>query len=198
MNDVPKNELTIDHDKIACCDWGSCQYRTASETCYQIVSKWDNVMDPIEHLKTFGITFTPVGDRVNNETAAIAFRDGELEDMIGPEKSNALPEGHPDKLKYCWDADEIAEYRKRLATVKTIRDCFTYTRESSWDLWSAVPVIAGFVFGDYQMTGHDESPGIGPVFNMIAQSDNGAIGVVCALLTMYDLADDESFDGFDT
>lgn len=76
---------------------------------------------------------------------------------------------------------------------------FEVTRDQSWDLWSAAPSIAEIVFVDLKIGGVEEAPGVGPVLNVLAQSENYETGLYCWLLVSYGLIEDESaFGGFDT
>jgi len=100
------------------------------------------------------------------------------------------------------DFQGILEEDKALHTSleasETIPDIFAVLRMMSFDLWSAAPFVADYCFEDLDREA-PIAPGIGPIYNKLAQSENFETGLCCAILKEFGFVkDDECFSGFDT
>lgn len=84
------------------------------------------------------------------------------------------------------------------STTPSIDNMFDICRSQSYDLWSAAPYIASLLFKDLKVE-TPAAPGVGPLWNVEAQSENYNTGLLCWLLYNEGLVKDpEAFAGFDT
>jgi len=145
--------------------WGSAQYMDTAEL-YTILCVQEELCSRDIVLSKNGLHVGPTvpfeGDLLKSfvETVCIDFVDSEVPD------ANDAP------------------FREMLKDAKTVTDALHFLRSQSWDLWSAIPYIAKFVF---------------PGLDMGNTCHEHEIGVLCWLLKSYDYVEsDEPFKDWDT
>jgi hypothetical protein len=156
--------------------WGSSQYGAAYET-YQIMLKYFHAVGKKGIIHMFNIQNIPI------ESEFIQSLQTEWVEI------------------YEQYADEKDEYAKQIGkemsekVINIIDNWFEYTKNLSWDLWSAIrcPISVPDDFMD-----NVKLPTRGPVYNMLAQGENFFVGVKAALLTYLYGVSEESFAGYDT
>ena len=90
------------------------------------------------------------------------------------------------------------EMGREITKATSVDEIFKIFRDHSYDLWSAAPLIAHACFVELEIKA-PKAPGIGPKYNILAQSENFETGLCCAILKEFGLVrDDECFSGFDT
>jgi len=170
-------------DQLLGCDigeWGSCQYGTANDM-YRALSLLEKERGRMGALKALGLelkghlTVMPMVEVskvfIEEEKEAWGTGDPEDEEML-----ENLPESFN-------SADEI----------------FIYCRDQAWDLWSAAPAIGGTFYPELEIVGMEASPGVGPIFNVLAQNENYEVGFWCWWLESTGIVKDpDCYAGFDT
>lgn len=161
-------------------EWGSCQYDTARQVYMELLK--------LELCYGKGPVITKLSIKVG---PVIPF-EGEV--------LKSFKESHLTDLAV-WDSEgeDVSELRTALEDVSNVAGAFHFLRDWSWDLWSAAPYMAASTFPELNLDNVPDAPGFGPVFNVMAQSDNCRVGTICWLLKCYGFVeDDEPFQGFDT
>ena len=93
---------------------------------------------------------------------------------------------------------ERAKICKTLKGIKDVEEMFIFCRENAWDLWAAAPHIIDCILDGFKITS-PRSPGKGPIGNVIAQSQNYTVGIICAwLVDKRYVSNDTPFMDFDT
>jgi len=97
------------------------------------------------------------------------------------------------------NGSEVFEYEwKSITDIRDLDHAFEILRNMGWDLWSAVPYLAGHLL-EYEIIKEPEVSIFGPELNQLVQSENGVTGVLAAILVQLKLVKDEdSFINFDT
>jgi len=94
------------------------------------------------------------------------------------------------------DEDYITGLIEQLRDATRVEEVFDVLRGWSWDLWSAAEYVGDKLVGN--ITAPD-APGVGPVLNIVVQSENFRTGLRCAMLKELGyVEDDECFKDFDT
>ncbi len=167
------------------CDWGSCQYSSA---------QWyyDTFLQMRKDL-SLEDTFDALGAKVTFEKCsplrALQIAKNEITEEL-------------DEFYDQWndpeDQEDHKELKERTEKATSIDELFGVLCDHSWDLWGAAPFLASCCFDDLKIEAPD-SPGYGPVFNVMAQSENYEVGLCCALLKEFGFVEsDECFGGFCT
>lgn len=163
--------------------WGSCQYDTAADFYWEIESTKAGIR---RKLTSKGISFEFKKIRSWDEIKKIAedhFRENYWESE--------------DWADY-WEKGEKEKRIKAFKRIKNVDGLFEYCKNQAWDLWCAAPRIANWVFEGLKLKGVKKAGGVGPVMNVLVQSDNFKVAVYCALLNAYLGTKEKSFTGFDT
>lgn len=145
--------------------WGSAQYDDTAEQyadlCKQEAQNGRNAVH-VKYKITVGITVVLAGDLLES-----------LKDALCVDAVDAEVVG-----------DDTSEFRASLSGIKSVTDVLHFLRDQAWDLWSAAPYIAKFVF---------------PELNLGEICHEHTTGVMCWLLKSYNfVVDDEPFKGWDT
>ncbi len=145
--------------------WGSFQYEDIAKQ-YEILCEQEKVDDRSVVLAGYGIQ---VGATVPFEGDLLkSFVDTICIDMVDSEIEGA----------------NDAPFREMLKDTKTVTAALLFLRSQAWDLWSAIPYIAKFVF---------------PGLDMGETCHEHEIGVLCWLLKSYGYVEDaEPFKEWDT
>jgi len=164
--------------------WGSCQYDTAADFYHEIKSTKKGIG---QKLKSKGIDF-------------------EFDVIRSWEQIKEIAENH--FRKTYWESEDWADYWedekqrqkviKDFNKIKDVDGLFEYCKHHAWDLWSAAPTIANWVFKDLKIKGVKKAGGIGPIMNVMAQDGNYKVAVYCALLNAFKGVDESAFKEFDT
>lgn len=210
---VKEHELDVKLVGFDVNDWGSCQYSGALD--------FFNVMNGMEEkygreiaLTKMGIELTavPVSDGVKEfvETHLEIYQDDikRAEDELKKVETLGKPtrdyfddaEQQIGQIKdnIDWFQDHINELEE--VEFDSSLDClFELTKSWAWDLWSAAPEIVSYGFEKLDINGIRSAPGVGPVLNMMAQSENYEVGFYCWLARSFGLVkSQESFANYDT
>ena len=162
--------------------WGSCQYSSALAT-YDLYFEMRKELSRQETLDLLGVKFK------FDEENSFADIQQRFIDKIDDRYSHRVYTEEEEKK------DKVKDARR----CNNFSDIFYMARSSSWDLWGAAPFVAKLAFENYKLKNVPKSAGTGPVCNVIAQSVNLEVGLLCALLKDYGLIKDEkSFADFDT
>ena len=152
--------------------WGSCQYDEAERVYDQFMSA---ELDINLYVKSGG----------KQESIEL--------DTLRKVLINNINEG--------WDEPEEAEYRKQVTDeineATKPGEFLDICSNLSWDLWSAASFVAQF-FVDYEIKDKPDVEVAGPIFNMLAQSENPETAIACYLLALHYGTGVEHFCGFDT
>ncbi len=162
-------------------DWGSCQYSSA-KWLYDLYFELREKSSFEEALKELNIkvSFSGRADFDEIKHDFVADFDEEWRDL--------------DKD---WQEDVKEDFEQMRKATK-VEDFFIFLRDYCYDLWGAAPLIASYAFQDLDITVED-SPGYGPVFNVMAQNENFDVAVCCILLKEFGYIEDEDcFSGFAT
>lgn len=171
-------EYLENQDNFEVCDFGSCQYSTA-DVMFDYVTDAIKILGYEGFCKYYGITH----GKVLPETELI------------PKLQELIDEHYADDPEWKQEAFEGLE----VTEVDSIARYFEITKGTAWDLWSAwippVVFLEGFEMGS---TIADQNRGVGPILNIMAQSENKEMGVALALMAYHYKLDKATFAGFDT
>jgi hypothetical protein len=222
LNDIDasiKAIVGVDPNQIKLSNWfGSCQYQR-SELFHRL-------LDKVGH-ETLGITFTKshktptialLGDMYKEVLDDYSWCAKQYSDWVeifekGEEywvENTWLKHTKPeDRENECIEALAKDErlFLEALERVEngisdwTLDDCMNFTRESSWDLWSAAPWVMGYQFEGLKfkpITSGGAGKGM-PLINMLIQQDDAYdTGMATHLLHKFCGVSIDSMDGFDT
>jgi hypothetical protein len=190
-------------------DWGSCQYAGALATYQAVMRAYHNLC------RRRGGSASPVTGIVsiiNFDLGASVVIEGRTPEeglaRMKYELETYFEELQQDLEGSFHTETEMVQEEKRVAKVnqglaaalENLLEVFAFLRNSSWDLWGAAPQVAWQC--GIKIESAPKARGIGPVFNILAQSENVLTGLCCAMLVILgfipeDKADD-AFGGFDT
>ena len=159
-------ENTRAADAIASAEfaWGSCQYDCSALQYAELLK--EELRDGRD--KVLAKNAIKVGPVVTfNEDVLRELKDALCLDVIDKEVVG----------------DDTSEFRATLEPIKTVVDMLHFLRDQAWDLWSAAPYVARFVF---------------PELNSEVDYEDET-GTICWLLKSYGFVnDDEPFKEWDT
>lgn len=163
--------------------WGSCQYESAAAFFAALEETKQKLGTRDAALAEFGITFK--------------YTCINTIETIWPEFKEEMEEHYTGSWR---EEDYVVELFADLETmIPSYDNLFIHLANCSWDLWSAAPFIASFVFAEHEIDGVKTAPGAGPTFNIMSQGENFNVGVWCWLMWEAGLIKDQSvFRGFDT
>ncbi len=165
-------------------DWGSCQYSSA-KWLYDLYFKLREESSFEEVLESLNIRVSSIS--VNSRLDFDAIKH-DFVDYFDEEWDDLAPD---------WQEDVADDYREMKKATK-VEDLFEFLRNMAWDLWGAAPRIASCAFPGLDIK-VEESPGYGPVFNILTQSENFEVAVCCILLKEFGYVENEDcFSGFCT
>lgn len=223
---IQANELDVSLVGFDVNEWGSCQYSGALDI-FNVLTELRKKHSYDETLKRMGIevkfdSIASLKDASNIiiEIADIEEEIEELKESIKRFKAfieeGEYPFDEPvdwfdryikeDKaIKYS-ELNEVKHGNDRIEYLndclngfKSLEELFIFTRNYSWDLWSAAQQIGVNIFERLEINGVPKAPGIGPVLNIEVQGENFITGLFCWLLVEHGLVKDVSvFSGFDT
>ena len=163
--------------KWGVCRWGSCQYSSAQSLYDALEVLFRKTGSISDALKGLGLQVATEPRRtVAQVLKMLSDKEEEEEDK--------------------YDNDEEDEGDDE--NTNTIDRYLIKQRKRASDLWAAIPKVFRLAFPNTNIHVVD-SPGIGPSLNVLVQSDNYRIGLMCWLLRRYDFVKSDScFRGFDT
>lgn len=178
MNE-PTNEIETGNS------WGSCQYDTAANMFTMLMTH--DIKAVMEKFKIIAVPrdiddciwarfvhdFLQVGDTVDSWADDWPYMENHI---------MAICENYPRKPQYAVEA------------------MFHVCRDSSFDLWSAAPLIADVCFTKLDISNIPENGDMkGPPLNQFCQSENNNVAILCYLMTKFGFVDGtEPFTDFDT
>jgi hypothetical protein len=171
--------------------WGSCQYFGAEATFNVLMELYKKVRRNrkrfLRKLAGFAQVVTvPVSKEEAVEKIKVNLLEY-LDEMKGPEDSDQ-------------DLQWLDERRAEANSVTTVVGGLNVLRDMSWDLWGAAPYIASLC--GITVRNAVDTSGQGPIYNIMAQNENGKTGLCCALLVIFGFVPMEeaanTFGGFDT
>ncbi len=171
--------------------WGSCQYNTACDMFELMDRLQRNGYDPFEVLKIddFDRPTPDVTDVVEKFTTSVSKH---IEECYPEEKYQEIRE------------ERLGQLEKVRLETTTLNSVFESARNNSWDLWTISLTLCEWLYGkeyeDYLNEAIEKSPGVGPVLNVLVQSQNYVVGAVCYRLYVDGLVTDPhtTYNGFDT
>jgi hypothetical protein len=175
-------------------DWGSCQYDTACQmfSCLDFLQQ--KGYNPFEVLKI-------------NDVNRPAFTSADIAHVVEEFVSDVteqIQECYPDEEDKEIREEALEDLKKIKPDESTIDSVFLAAKHNSWDLWTIALTVCVWLYGEeyekYLKEAIGKSPGFGPHFNILAQSQNYVVGTICYLLYTDGLITDPHrvYDGFDT
>ena len=175
------------HDELLSLDWGSCQYDTACDMFQVMDLLQKNGYDPFEVLQIddLGRPDPDIPDVVEKFVTTV---------------SKNIKEDYPDNE----EREERLGQLEKVRLDATIDSVFEAARDNSWDLWTISLTVCEWLYGkeyeDYLNESIGKSPGFGPMFNVLVQSQNYVVGAVCYCLYIDGVVTNPQtvYDRFDT
>lgn len=180
-------------------DWGSCQYDTARGMFEMMNLLQKNGYNPFEVLK--------IDDDHSRRPTVTAANIANVVERFAADVTEHIEDCYPGEMD-----KEIRE--ERLAAIKaiekaglesvTLNSVFESAKNNSWDLWTISLTVCEWLYGkeyeEYLKKSIGKSPGSGPIFNVLAQSQNYVVGAICYCLYVDGLVTDpyNTYYGFDT
>ena len=183
---------------------GSCQYETIGQVFYSRINlkhlPWEDWQE------VFGVTATWTYVVVNARSTVMELIEEQIEEQqeYYDDHMNGLMDGSTSQKDVDYHKkglDEAKAQKVKYEAMDEIRlqEGFQIAMDLAWDLWSALPSLLGQV-KDLEIEMGVKSPTFGPVFNMMAQSENYELGVMAVVLLETGLIteDEAGAWGFDT
>ena len=178
-------------------DWGSCQYDTACSMFLLMDLLQKNGYDPFDVINIHFDLPTPNSADISVVVEKFATDlSKHIEDCYSEEYSEECRKIREKRLNEL----EIMKMNGH----SSLDSVFKTTKTNSWDLWTTVLTVGDQVYGEeytnYLKETIGKSPGFGPKFNVLVQSQNYIVGAICYRLYADDLITDPhtAYDGFDT
>ncbi len=167
--------------------WGSCQYDTACDMFEMMDCLQKNGYDPFEVLQI---------DDFDRQVPNIV-------DVVEKFRTTVS-----EQIKECYPGEEREEMLNKLENVNsdsnTLDAVFESAKNNSWDLWTISLTVCEWSYGkeyeEYLKESIGKSPGVGPMLNVLTQSQNYVVGAICYRLYVDGLVTDPhtTYNGFDT
>nr|QBK85435.1 MAG: hypothetical protein LCMAC101_00220 [Marseillevirus LCMAC101] len=174
--------------------WGSCQYDTACDMFQVMDLLQTNGYNPFEVLKIddFDVLTPSTDDIIRTVEKFVTAVSKHIEECYPEEEYR---EEREEKL------DKLEELKLESTTLNSV---FKTAQDNSWDLWTISLTICSHVYGEeyeeYLKENTGKSPGFGPMFNILVQSQNYVVGAICYRLYADGLVTNPhtTYKGFDT
>jgi len=201
-------------------DLGSCQYGTIYSTYYTLSTiyhmlkeeKGYELPDNLQKIELIKETFQNLGiqimkleldfEKINDQIQELkekfyshyGFED--FEENLNKDAEGVDAEGEADDF----DDFEYSKCKEAYEKIKNVDDFFVLSRDSSWDLWTAIPDVADVLLKDFEMMDMPHKLGkSGYVLADLLQGDNYKLGIqIFILLTLGIIKHFDSLCGFDT
>ena len=205
---------------------GSCQYGTIYSTYYTLSTIYNmlkeekgyDVLDNSQKIELIKETFQNLGiqimkldidfEKINDQIQELkekfyshyGFEDFEenLENDAdnGEEEDGEEEDGEDND----YEDFEYSQCKKAYENIKNVDDFLVLSRDSSWDLWTAIPDVADVLLKDFDMMDIPHKLGESRyVLSNLLQGDNYKLGIqIFILLTLGIIKHFDSLSGFDT
>ena len=150
---------------------GSCQYATIGDVFYSRVNLRDLSFEEWQRLFRVKVSWKAANNDVKNAIAQI------YQDELDYQQAN--PEDTDEE-----DAEELEQKIAQLEVMErvSVQEGFMIGCHSAWDLWSAIPEMTCNAIKGLEVEVTEKSPTWGPVLNVMAQSENYELGLMCVAL----------------
>lgn len=161
---------------------GSCQYDGITD----VLDPWSKYKLSIPQLAALMGATISMGPKTPQNLLIEKFKKDQKRELS--EMAKEYPE----------DKEDVKKSLGKLNKVKTLGGAFSYTRDESWDLWGAAAYFVKLAFPKLKIKSIPKAPGFGPIFNVLAQSENYETGLYCAILMSEYNLDEDDLEDFDT